>query len=224
MMLNTDLHNPNNKKKMTLEEFIRNNRGINRGENFPVSLLEQIYHSIARDEIKISSDSADVAPGSRTASLVGAQMTTGRWFDLLRRAPEGVPFLQVNPSPSLDVEVFLATAGPTLAALTRIFDNAVKDALLEECRDGFLALARLAAYFKQEDFLDDVMAALDRYTNLQRSPSVLEGEFPRESTPQASKAKNATSAASEIATQYRDQIRASWRNRLKSLPKWQFFT
>jgi Sec7-like guanine-nucleotide exchange factor len=31
MMLNTDAHNPNVKEKMTLKQFINNNRGINAG-------------------------------------------------------------------------------------------------------------------------------------------------------------------------------------------------
>ena len=35
IMLNTDLHNPNipKERKMTLEQFIRNNRGIDNGED-----------------------------------------------------------------------------------------------------------------------------------------------------------------------------------------------
>lgn len=34
-MLNTDLHNPSIKKKMTVEEFIKNQRGINNGKDLP---------------------------------------------------------------------------------------------------------------------------------------------------------------------------------------------
>ena len=46
------------KKKMTLEEFIRNNRGINSGENLPQEFLQSLYVSICRNEIKISSEAA----------------------------------------------------------------------------------------------------------------------------------------------------------------------
>lgn len=40
IMLNTDAHNPCIKQKMTKEQFILNNRGINNGEDFPISFLE----------------------------------------------------------------------------------------------------------------------------------------------------------------------------------------
>lgn len=45
VMLNTDLHNDNVKSRMTLEQFIRNNRGLNGkdGEDFPPELLTGIY-------------------------------------------------------------------------------------------------------------------------------------------------------------------------------------
>lgn len=45
VMLNTDLHNDNVKSRMTLEQFIRNNRGLNGkdGEDFPRELLKGIY-------------------------------------------------------------------------------------------------------------------------------------------------------------------------------------
>jgi Sec7-like guanine-nucleotide exchange factor len=56
MMLNTDLHNRNlnPKKKMKLEEFVRNNRGIDEGEDLPREMLETLYHTI-----KVRSDPVD---------------------------------------------------------------------------------------------------------------------------------------------------------------------
>ena len=39
IMLNTDLHNPNVKHRMTKAEFIRNNRGINNGSDLPEEFL-----------------------------------------------------------------------------------------------------------------------------------------------------------------------------------------
>ena len=44
-----------NKKKMSLDDFARINRNTNEGEPMPRDLLESIYASIARDELKISS-------------------------------------------------------------------------------------------------------------------------------------------------------------------------
>lgn len=51
VMLNTDQHNKQVRHRMTLEEFIRNNRGINGKENFPPAFLERIYYAIREKEI-----------------------------------------------------------------------------------------------------------------------------------------------------------------------------
>lgn len=49
IMLNTDLHNTGVAEKMTKDQFIRNNRGINGGQDFPREYLEGIYDSIANN-------------------------------------------------------------------------------------------------------------------------------------------------------------------------------
>ena len=48
-------------KKMTCNEFIRNNRGINGGDNLPQEFLTSLYDNISRNEIKISTESANTA-------------------------------------------------------------------------------------------------------------------------------------------------------------------
>ena len=56
IMLNTDLHSPQiaPERKMKLEQFVSNNRGVGRGGgDLPRALLERLYTSIARSEIQI---------------------------------------------------------------------------------------------------------------------------------------------------------------------------
>lgn len=57
IMLTTDLHSTSVKKKMTKEEFIRNNRGINDSEDMPPEYLSEIYEEIASSEIKMKASS-----------------------------------------------------------------------------------------------------------------------------------------------------------------------
>jgi hypothetical protein len=70
IMLNTDLHSPQVKKRMTLDEFVRNNRGINVdksrniAEDFPRHVLEDIYRSISQDEIRLDAQQRGGAGGS----------------------------------------------------------------------------------------------------------------------------------------------------------------
>ena len=44
------------RKKMTCDEFLRNNRGINNGANLPPDFLKAIYASIVRSEIRTTSE------------------------------------------------------------------------------------------------------------------------------------------------------------------------
>jgi len=54
IMLNTDAHNPSIKKeeKMTKQQFVNNNRGINKNENLPTEYLEKLYDGIYENEIQ----------------------------------------------------------------------------------------------------------------------------------------------------------------------------
>lgn len=56
IMLNTDQHNPHNKRPMTLNDFIKNNRGIDDGSDIPDDLLEAIYDEIRNNEIKLKDE------------------------------------------------------------------------------------------------------------------------------------------------------------------------
>lgn len=60
IMLNTDAHNPQVKNKMTKEGFIRNNRGIDDGQDLPSVVLEELYDRIVNNEIKLK-EPAEVA-------------------------------------------------------------------------------------------------------------------------------------------------------------------
>eukprot|EP00117_Sycon_ciliatum_P033498 scpid49648/ scgid25767/ IQ motif and SEC7 domain-containing protein 3 len=59
IMLNTDLHNANVKHHMSREEFVRNNRGIDCGNDLPHELLESIYAEVASDQFKAKEDHVD---------------------------------------------------------------------------------------------------------------------------------------------------------------------
>ena len=66
IMLTTDLHNDQVKVKMTKEDYIKMNRGINESKDLPREYLEAIYEEILKEEIKMSYSSLIV---SRTPSF-----------------------------------------------------------------------------------------------------------------------------------------------------------
>ncbi|KAJ4525184.1 guanine nucleotide exchange protein for ADP-robosylation factor [Exophiala dermatitidis] len=57
VMLNTDQHSTKLKgARMTVEDFIKNNRGINDGQDLPAEYLASIYEDIATNEIVLASE------------------------------------------------------------------------------------------------------------------------------------------------------------------------
>ena len=61
IMLNTDAHNDQVKRKMEKEQFVRNNRGINEGEDLPYEYLSAIYDTIIHNEIRLTPDELEIS-------------------------------------------------------------------------------------------------------------------------------------------------------------------
>jgi len=56
ILLNTDAHSPQVKKRMTKTDFVKNNRGINDGEDLPEELLHNIFDDIVSNEIRMKDE------------------------------------------------------------------------------------------------------------------------------------------------------------------------
>lgn len=80
ILLNTDQHNPQVKKRMTKTDFYKNNRGINDGGSLPDEFLSAIYDDIVRNEIRMK-DEIDAGTGK---VLPGGSLSLGR--DLQKEA------------------------------------------------------------------------------------------------------------------------------------------
>eukprot|EP00959_Pyramimonas_sp_CCMP1952_P053340 1115893-Pyramimonas_sp.AAC.1 len=76
IMLNTDAHNPQVKKKMSKEQFVRNNRGIDDGKDLDQSFLERLYDRIVTNEIRMENSAVDELKAKAKANAeTGAQAT-----------------------------------------------------------------------------------------------------------------------------------------------------
>ncbi|SHO79354.1 Similar to S.cerevisiae protein SEC7 (Guanine nucleotide exchange factor (GEF) for ADP ribosylation factors) [Malassezia sympodialis ATCC 42132] len=76
IMLNTDAHNPQVKHRMTLQDFIKNNAGLDDDKDLPEEYLRAIYDEIQKNEIKLHGEEAPAMPPS--TGLAGAIATVGR--------------------------------------------------------------------------------------------------------------------------------------------------
>lgn len=200
IMLNTDQHNSQVKKKMTEEDFIKNNRSINGGQDLPREFLSELYHSIVRNEIKISYDN----------STGVTEMTPSRWVGLIHRSPKSSPFIKCDSRPFLDRDMFAIISGPTIAAISVVFDHAEDEDVLRMCVEGFLAVAKISSSHHLEDVLDDLVVSLCKFTTLLNPTSSV--EEPVIAFGDDTKARMAAVTVFNIANKYGDYIRTSWRN------------
>lgn len=82
-MLNTDAYNPQVKSRMTKEDFFKNNRGINEGQDLPSELLGSIFEDIYAEEIRMKDEietSMLLSLPTQTAGIAGALANVGRDF------------------------------------------------------------------------------------------------------------------------------------------------
>ncbi|KAL6622803.1 hypothetical protein ACP70R_032682 [Stipagrostis hirtigluma subsp. patula] len=214
IMLNTDLHNPQVKKKMTEEDFIRNNRAINDKKDLPREYLSELFHSIATNAITMFSSSA-----------AAVEMTPSRWADLVKRSRSMEPFTTCDFRHKLSREVFIAVSGPAVATLAAIFDCADDEETLNQCVEGLVSVARIARY-GLEDVLDELLCCLCKFTTLLNPYATTEETlftFSNELKP-----RMATLALFTIANRFGESVRGAWKNvvdcllklkRLKLLPQ-----
>mmetsp|Transcript_8982 Transcript_8982/g.16865 ORF Transcript_8982/g.16865 Transcript_8982/m.16865 type:complete len:682 (-) Transcript_8982:40-2085(-) len=61
ILLNVDLHNPSNPRKMTKREFVSNFKGLNEGSDLPMDKMGELYDRVLGDEIRHKIDRDEVA-------------------------------------------------------------------------------------------------------------------------------------------------------------------
>lgn len=214
IMLNTDQHNPQVKKKMTEEEFIRNNRMINGGKDLPRDYLQELFHSIANNAISLFGNAGKQI-----------EMNPSRWTELINRSKVVQPFVSSDYERRVGRDMFASFAGPAVAAVCAFFEHADEDELLHESIEGLISIARIAQY-GLEDTLDELLASFCKFTTLLNPYATSEETlfaFSHDMKP-----RMATLAVFTLASYFGDSIRAGWRNvvdcllklkRLKLLPQ-----
>ncbi|XP_056879272.1 Golgi-specific brefeldin A-resistance guanine nucleotide exchange factor 1 isoform X3 [Takifugu flavidus] len=204
IMLNTDQHNHNVRKQnvpMTVEQFKKNLKGVNGNKDFEQDMLEDIYTAIKSEEI--------VMPDEQ----IGLVKENYVWSVLLHRGatPEGL-FLHLPPG-SCDHDLFSMTWGPTIAALSYVFDKSLDDGILQKAIAGFRKCAMIAAHYGFSDVFDNLIISLCKFTTLssesvENLPSVFGSN---------SKAQTAAKAVFDLAHRHGNILREGWKNIMDSM-------
>ncbi|EKM55633.1 uncharacterized protein PHACADRAFT_121344 [Phanerochaete carnosa HHB-10118-sp] len=153
ILLNTDLHNPQIRKRMTIEDYMRNLRGVNDGSDFSQEYLLDIYESIRKREI--------IMPEEHTGQL-GFEYA---WKELLTRAWQAGKLMTCNTS-AFDSDMFKIVWKPVVSAIAFAFISFDDDYIIERAITGFRHCATLARYFHLPDVFDYVVVSLSQATGL----------------------------------------------------------
>lgn len=155
ILLNTDLHNKNYKtqKRMTIEDFARNLRGTNNGQNFAIEYLQSIYDSIKSNEI-ILPDEHDNQHAFDYA-----------WKELLLKSETAGPLVLCDTN-IYDAEMFATTWNAIVSCLFFVFMSATDDTVYARVITGFDECARIATKYGNSDALDEIIYRLSYISTL----------------------------------------------------------
>lgn len=155
IMLNTDQHNPNLKSqnRMSFQDFSRNLRGVNSGQDFDPAYLQDIYDSIKTREI-ILPEEHDNKHAYEYA-----------WKELMVKI-QSASDLMICDTNIFDADMFAATWKPIVATLTYVFMSATEDAVFPRIVLGFVQCAQIAARYGLSDALDHFIFCLSSLSTL----------------------------------------------------------
>ncbi|KAL9584355.1 MAG: hypothetical protein Q9212_002170 [Teloschistes hypoglaucus] len=173
IILNTDQHNPSVKdeKRMTYADFAKNLRGVNGGDNFDPTYLQQIYDSIRTNEIILPEE-------HKTARAFDYA-----WEELLLKTHNAGDLVLCDTN-IFDADMFEATWRPIVGTLSYVFMSASEDVVFPRINTGFLQCAQIAAQYGVTEALDRIVyclssmstIALDRPWNTSLNTKVQRGK------------------------------------------------
>ena len=210
IMLNVDQHNKNHTKTnepMTIEQFKRNVSGTNGGGDHDQDMLTEIYFAIRNEEI--------VMPAEQT----GLVKENYIWKCVLKRSKGGGSLLQ--PNVMFDHELFVLIWGPTIAALSYVFDKTSVEEpaavggpdMIERTMTGFQRCAAIAAHYRMSDVVDNLVISLAKFTTLQKKNlTPPRGHLFAAQFGANTKAMLATRMIFSLIHKHGDFIREGWKN------------
>ena len=183
LMLHTDAHHPNVKHHMTLDEFIRNNRGIDDGNDLPTSFLEELYKGITSKKINLSANQS-IPHISLLSQKQRAQLFKERISQALEVAKSRTTTelhqhrFHRAESPLLVGPMFECVWGGIHAALTMSFELTDDPDIISKCIEGFELCTHIASHCYLSKALDTLVDGFSTFARL------------RPYTPESRKPKN----------------------------------
>ncbi|XP_077570387.1 brefeldin A-inhibited guanine nucleotide-exchange protein 2 isoform X2 [Stigmatopora nigra] len=184
IMLTTDLHSPQVKNKMTKEQYIKMNRGINDSKDLPEEYLSSIYDEIAGKKIAMKeSKEFSITPKSTKQTSEKQRrllynMEMEQMAKTAKALMEAVSHAQAPFFSATHLEhvrpMFKLAWTPLLAAFSVGLQDCDDPEVASLCLEGIRCAIRIACIFTMQLERDAYVQALARFTLLTASSSITE--------------------------------------------------
>ncbi|KAG5880373.1 hypothetical protein JTB14_027280 [Gonioctena quinquepunctata] len=167
IMLNVDQHNENAKKQtvpMTAAAFKKNLKGVNGSNDFDEELLDEIFITIKHDEIVMPAEQA------------GLVRDNYLWKLLLRKGQTENAHYILERGGAYDFQLFEILYGPTVAALSFVFEKSANQNINRKVIKGFEQCAYIAANLNMPQNLDMLLLTICKFSlfyNQRRQGSIV---------------------------------------------------
>uniref|UniRef100_A0A8B9SZL7 ARF guanine nucleotide exchange factor 2 n=1 Tax=Anas platyrhynchos TaxID=8839 RepID=A0A8B9SZL7_ANAPL len=186
IMLTTDLHSPQVKNKMTKEQYIKMNRGINDSKDLPVEYLSTIYEEIEGKKIAMKetkeyaittkSSKPSVANEKQRRLLYNLEME--QMAKTAKALMEAVSHAKAPFTSATHLDhvrpMFKLVWTPLLAAYSVGLQNCDDTEVASLCLEGIRCAIRIACIFGMQLERDAYVQALARFSLLTASSSITE--------------------------------------------------
>lgn len=166
IMLNTDLHNPGIKEasRMTKEQFIKNNRGINGGDDLPSEYLSDLYDEIKTNQIQVQRE-----VGEFIKKQEDDEDFKSAWDSILAKHREvatafftsaGDARRNIFRAGRHDREMFTVLCEKSLQALFAVYVHSWDDGNVFKTLRGLKQIALIADHFEMQNVMNELLEFL----------------------------------------------------------------
>uniref|UniRef100_UPI00358E014C brefeldin A-inhibited guanine nucleotide-exchange protein 1-like n=1 Tax=Myxine glutinosa TaxID=7769 RepID=UPI00358E014C len=187
IMLTTDLHSAQVKHKMTKEQYVKMNRGINDSKDLPEEYLSSIYDEIAGKKIamkeikelaQISSKAAKQSAASEKQRRLLYNLEMEQMSKTAKALMEAVSHVQAPFTSATHLDhvrpMFKLAWTPFLAAFSIGLQDCDDTEVASLCLDGIRCAIRIACIFHMQLERDAYVQALARFTLLTANTGITE--------------------------------------------------
>nr|GMC84791.1 brefeldin A-inhibited guanine nucleotide-exchange protein 2-like [Ipomoea batatas] len=189
IMLNADAHSPMVKSKMSADDFIRNNHGIDDGKDLPEEYLRSLFERISRNEIKMEDEDSLAVQRRRSVDsnkILGLNsildiVAHKRVEENIETSDDLIKHIQEQfkeNAPKSESVFYQATDvvilrfmiescwAPMLAAFSVPLDQSDEEVVIAQCLKGFRYAIHIVAAMSMKMHRDAFVISVAKFTSL----------------------------------------------------------